>query len=354
MYRQVAAPPTRRTVLALAFTAPAVGGGASTRSIAVPPRAHSITAPGIVPSPLPERRVGIAYSLWHTNDRWQEAPTSNKPWGIPELGFYRSDDPAILAKHAAWLSGAGVDFVVADWSNDLGIDVRQNGGMSTLRFIEQATIALFDSWAAQPASPLIVLMIGNPGAPGAINDGKLTAKADEVHAIFVSDASRSRMLQTYLGKPLLLVYVGTPSPSGHGLPAWQDDRFTVRFMTGFLTQQRTLLDPGGISRFGYWSWEDRRQPTYSVFQGHPECMTVVAAWRGKDTPGRDDGRSYLQQWRYARKVGARFVLAGTFNEWWVSEQINAGASKDIEPSNDFGWRYMEILKQQASLFKAGK
>jgi len=308
----------------------------------------------VTPCPASERRVGIAYSLWHRNQQWQKAAGPHKPWGEPELGFYRSDDTAILTRHAGWLSGAGVDFVVVDWSNDLGMDVRRPGGPASQRFIETATETLFQTWGALPAAPRVVLMIGAPGDKAALRNGQLTAKANEVHALFVADAVRARLLQRYLGKPLLLVYVGTPSPWPNGLPPWRDDRFTVRFVTGFVTQQRTLLGPGRVSKYGYWSWEDRGQPSYPVFDGHPENMTVVAAWRGKGSPGRDGGRTYIRQWEDARRVGPRFVLGGTFNEWWISEQISPGDSKDIEPSREFGWRYMDILKQQATLFKQGK
>jgi hypothetical protein len=308
----------------------------------------------LTPWPPKERRVGIAYALWHRNDRWQEAPEPCKPWGTPELGFYRSDDPRILSQHADWLSNAGVDFVVLDWSNDLGMDVRRAGGPERQHVIESASLALFDIWTKLPLAPRVSIMIGNPGEPDAIKNGQLRTKADEVHDLFVANPARARLLQNYLGKPLLLVYVNTPSPWADGAPPWRDDRFTTRFVTGFLTEQKSLLGPGGVSRYGYWSWEDRRIPTYSVFDGHPECVTVVAAWRGPGSPGRDGGRTYTRQWEYARKIGSRFVLAGTFNEWWMSEQHNAAASKDIEPSAEFGARYLDILKTQAALFKQGK
>jgi len=304
-------------------------------------------------TPPSDRRVGISYSLWHENARWQDAPGPHKPWGTPEIGYYRSDDPVVLKRHAKWLSGAGVDFIIADWSNDLGMDVRKGGGPYTQRFIESATGALFDTWADLPAAPKVSVMIGNPEAKEAASDGRLTAKANEVYDLFVANPSRRRLMQGYLGRPLLLVYVGTPSPWPSGLPPWRDGRFTVRFLTGFLTQQKTLLGPGGVSQYGYWSWEDRRQPTYPILDGHPEAMTVVAAWRGEQSTGRDSGRTYLRQWEYARRVGPRFVLAGTFNEWWTSEQDSPERSKDIEPSQEFGRKYVDILKAQASLFKAG-
>lgn len=318
------------------------------------PAAGAALPPGVTPTLPTERRVGLAYSTWHEHRNWQDAPQAHRPWGTPELGYYRSDDPTILARHAEWISGAGVDFVVVDWSNNLGMDVRRPSGPTTQRFIERATEVMFDTWAALPSAPRIALMIGNPGDRAAVSNGHLVAKADEIDALFSANPTRAEMLERYRGKPLLLVYVGTPSPWGHGLPPWRDDRFTTRFMSGFLTQQELLLTPSGISRYGYWSWEDRGKPVYSVFQGHPECMTVVAAWRGRGSPGRDHGETYIRQWDYARRVGPRFVLGGTFNEWWLAEQESPEASKDIEPSNEFGWTYMDILKREAALFKRGR
>lgn len=306
---------------------------------------------GVSPCPAGERRVGIGYALWHQDDQWQRS--THRSWGTPSAGTYRSDDPAVLARHAAQLKGAGVDFIVVDWSNDLAMDVRHAGGPATQRFIEQATVKLFDVWTALPQAPRVVLMIGNPGAPQSVRDGQLAAKADEVHALFVADPARRGLLFGYLGKPLLLVYVNTPSPWGHSLPPWNDDRFTVRFVTGFVTQQASLIGPPEVSRYGYWSWEDRGDPTYSVFARHPECMTVVAAWRGTGSRGRDGGRTYLAQWTDARRIGPRFVLAGTFNEWWVSEQIDPLHSKDVEPSRELGAGSLDILRAQAALFKQG-
>jgi hypothetical protein len=44
------------------------------------------------------------------------------------------------------------------------------------------------------------------------------------------------MYFNYQGKPFLLDYVGTPSPFPNGLPPWNDDRFNVRHITGFVSE----------------------------------------------------------------------------------------------------------------------
>jgi hypothetical protein len=311
-------------------------------------------AQALPPYPPLERRVGVAYSLWHQDRNWQAVAPTHHPWGTPELGYYRSDDPQVMVRHMEWLTGAGVDFIILGWSNDLDMDIRRAGGPKSQRFIESTSIALFDTLRRLPSAPRIVLMIGNPGQPDAVVTGKLAAKADEVYDLFMADATHAPLLERYLGKPLLLVYVGTPSPYRNGLPPWRDDRFTVRFMTGFVTEQHNLLGPGGVSKYGYWSWEDRHRPSCSVYGGRPECVTAVAAWRGAGSAGRDAGRTYAEQWQTARAIGPHFVLCGTFNEWWVSEQIDTERSKDIEPSLEHGWRYMDMLRSQVALFKEGR
>ena len=86
-------------------------------------------------------------------------------------------------------------------------------------------------------------------------------------------------------------------------------------------------------------------------------MTVVASWRrdvSLDAPGRSGGKTFLANWKAARRVGPQFVMAGTFNDWWIVEQISPEISKDLEPSQQFGFHYLNIVKQQASLFKQGK
>lgn len=311
----------------------------------------SVAEAAVAPCPPLQRRVGIGYSVWHSTAQWMTG--TNRSWGTPMIGFYRSDDPRALTLHATMLFEAGVDFVVVDWSNDLSMDIRDLSGPPSQRFIEASTLVMFDVWGRAAKAPRISLMIGAPSHAEAIRNGSLEAKASEVHALFVQDRARARMLETVDGRPLLLVYVGTPSPWPNDAPPWTDHRFEVRFVTGFLTEQPGLLGPGGLSRFGYWSWEDKRRPTHSVRGGQVDGVTVVAAWRGADSPGRDGGRTFQTQWAEARAEGPRFVIAGTFNEWWVSEQISPQSSKDVEPSKEFGTLYLDILRTQATLFKRG-
>jgi hypothetical protein len=307
------------------------------------------------PTPPAERLVGIAYCTWHKSDHWTNV------WGTPELGFYKSDDRAVIRQHAQWLADAGVDFLFVDWSNDLGYIYDPTRPRPDFDMIEGATFTLFDEFAKMRAAgektPNISIFIGNPGEPEAVTNGDLQRKADQVWNQFVANPNYRPLVQQYLGKPLLVVYVNTPSPYQHGVPAWSDPRFTVRYMTGFITQQHALRTSDLVSKFGYWSWEDRGPQTYTVYDGHPEAMTVVAAWRNDPeapTPGRLGGKTFRREWERARQVEPKFALVVSWNEWTRGEQPSVQVSKDIEPSQEFGRQYLDILKAEVAQFKQSK
>jgi hypothetical protein len=343
----------RRGLLGLAASALGanVARGAESRALSTQPN---------------DRRVGIAYALWHKLPNWEMRAPGQRPWGHPELGYYVSSDQRVLTQHATWLSAAHVDFVLIDWSNDLGTDPRIKKGPPDQLSIENDTAVLFSTWQKLSVRPKIAFLIGVPGntlRSGAaeygqeidlnwLTHGELKQKADQIFEQYVDKSEFRPMLETYLGKPLLVVMIGVPTPFRNSPPNWNDPRFTVRFMTASLSEQQLTVGSDHVSRLGYWSWEDRAVVAYSTFDGHAEEMTVTAAWR--PSGGRKDGKTFRDEWARARKVGPRFVLAGTFNEWWISEQPNAELSKDIEPSTEYGTKYLNMLRDQAALFKAGK
>ena len=314
-----------------------------------------------IPAPVGEHSVGIAYTLWMNMSQWE----GDKCWGTPLLGKYDSRDRRIIRKHAEWLHDAGVDFIWIDWSNQIDYDPAKiwTGGRQDL--IEDATAILFDEYAKLKKRPRISIFLGVTGAPEAVKDGRLQKKADQVFDMYVSNSRYRPLLQDYEGKPLLVVYVNTPTPWPKGVPDWNDERFTVRWMTGFVSEQKTLLtnDEERISKYGYWSWEDRGRQTYPVRNGRPEAMVVCAAAREQRAQGRPadripavgrrNGETFKAQWDYVRKIDPTFAMVVSWNEWVRGEQPSAEVSKDIEPSREFGDFYLRLLKEKIAEFKAG-
>lgn len=322
-------------------------------------------APPPSPTPAAQRLVGVAYTTWHQNRNWSNV------WGTPQLGFYASDDRAVIRQHAAWLADAGVDFVWIDWSNNIDYGYDPAKKRPDFDMIEGATFAVFDEFAQMRAegkrTPRISVFAGVTGAPEGVADGRLQRKADQIWNQFVANPTYRPLVQEYEGKPLLVVYVNTPSPFQNGVPAWNDPRFSVRWMTGYVTEQTNLRTPERVSKYGYWSWEDRGPQTYPVVNGHPEAMVIVASWRrqqGQNSDGRgtgyiapglrDNGATFRRQWARARQIGPRFALVVSWNEWHRGEQPSPEESKDIEPSKEFGRLYLDILKNEVARFKRGQ
>lgn len=306
------------------------------------------------------RLVGIAYSPWFPPTVW--GSHGGCTWGTPQLGPYNSSDPAVIRQHGQWLADAGVDFILIDWSNN--IDYPGDPGRTDLKAIEDATAAVFATFAQMPARPKIAILIGSPSKAEDYTNGRLQAKADQVHRSFVADPAFGPLYQTFRGKPLLVDYAGTPTLFPHGLPPWDDGRFTVRHMTGFVSEQPNLLN-GRVSKYGYWSWEDRGEQTYPVVDGVPEAMVVSAAVRGDPhgwisadkREGRNNGQTFIRKWDRALAVGPQVALVQSFNEWTgclgrPGEEMTPEFSNDIEPSVELGRQYLDLLKQQIARFKA--
>jgi len=115
--------------------------------------------------------------------------------------------------------------------------------------------------------------------------------------------------------------MGTPTPWHLEKAPWNDSRFTVRFMTGWITEQPDLFDTNTRkSKYQYWSWEERGTQTFTVDAGFPEAMTVVPSWRPQNSPGesgyipageRNNGKTFKEQWARARFLGVLFAMVGT-------------------------------------------
>ena len=302
------------------------------------------------------RMVGIGYQCWFPPQRWKNA------WDEPELGFYRSDDKKVIRQHAKWLYDAGVDFIWIDWSNNIGNRI-EGQKRADLEKIENATRILFDEYVKLAKRPKISIFLGIDGNPDYVHNGLLQKKADQVYEQYIWPPEYRDLIFHYQGKPLLVVYVWTPSPFPEGLPQWNDNRFTVKWMTGFLSNQPNLIDQNYISKYGYWSWWDRDPQAYSMYNGKPETMIVSAAYPGAkgwddagdiSRRGRLGGHTFLDQFERARDIDVQMVLINSWNEWVPTEEISPEFSNDIEPSKTLGRFYLNLMKQEIAIFKENK
>ena len=238
-----------------------------------------------------------------------------------------------------------MDFILVDWSNDIDYEPTAPGGGSgmgrrDLAAIEAATVPLFEVFSSVPGAPRIAILSGSPAnasvrsysrrlnyshhslvrKPLALSTvynniragqvyttlpgGRLREKANQIHTRFVQNGTLGATYFQLDGKPLLVDYVGTPAHfQGDAAPGpWADNRFTMRHLTGFVTQQPSLFRTDATGHqisTAYWSWEDRGagNASFPVVGGHPEVMVVLAANRGNPggwtSPSLRVGRSAL-------------------------------------------------------------
>ncbi len=312
------------------------------------------------PVPYEERLVGIAYTTWHRPaTKWGGAST----WDLPLYGAYCSDDEAVIRRHGEMLRDAGVDFVFVDWSNNTEYDpATMREQRADFRMIEEATDKLFDVWATIEGAPKICIFVG-PGhnGPKTITSGAHQKKVDQVWRDYVTNPDRADMYFHYDGKPLLICYGATPNQyTATPENLWDDDRYTVRWMTGYVGQQGNLFRPKMLESNGFWSWEERGAQTYTVHNKMVEAVTVSASTRKQGAEGdagyipeagRQNGATFKKQFQRACDLGARIVLIVSWNEWTTGEQPSAEVSKDMEPSVIHGTFYYDLMREQIKKFK---
>lgn len=305
-----------------------------------------------------ERMVGIAYTTWHrTNYPWG-GPSST--WDLPLLGPYTSDNEAVIRQHGLWLASAGVDFVFVDWSNNTCYDpATMRDQRPDFRMIEEATDKLFEIWSTIPNAPKICIFVG-PGHSGQehVDNGNHQRKVDQVYRDYVE--KYPDMYFMYDGKPLLMCYGATPTQYG-AKPAWTDDRFTVRWVTGFVGQQGNLFNTKTLASQTYWSWEERGTQTFCLYnRKYVEAVTITAATRAQSeegepgyipAAGRENGATLKRQFQRACDLGAKFAIIVSWNEWTTGEQLSVEVSKDLEPSQIHGTFYLDLLTEQIKKFK---
>ncbi len=301
-----------------------------------------------------ERVVGIAYTTWHP----VVSPWGTSTWGMPLGGGYNSNDRDKLREHAILLRDAGVDFIFVDWSNNTDYDPVTMTSRVDFRTIEESTDALFEVWSEIPGAPKVCIFLG-PGHTGigSVNNGNHQKKADQVYRDYVE--KYPELYYCYDGKPLVICYGATPAQYT-SVRTWTDDRYTIRWMTGFVGQQGNLFNPRTMRSKYYWSWEERGTQTYTTKDGKVEAVTVSPATRSQGTEGdegyipasgRQNGATFKRQFQRAINLGAGMVLLTTWNEWSSGEHPSVEVSRDLEPSVEHGTFYYDLMREQIKKYK---
>lgn len=288
-----------------------------------------------------DRQVGIFYFLWlrlnqvHDNslilrDNPQAQTTNASPpwgpknafhfWGEPLYGYYRSEDPWVLRRHAALLADAGVDFLVFDTTNAL--------------IYENVVSKFCDVLVAQKKLgekvPQFTFMVNS----------RAGQTAQKIYERIYKPGRYPELWYHWQGKPLLLCDPAEASPE----------------LAEFFTLRKAHWPFELVNTHNAWHWEatypqvysyDRdparaEQVNVSVGQnlhqrtGRVEMMSTGWARGRSFHRGQVDTRpqayqygfNFQEQWQRALELDPEVVFITGWNEW-IAMQLN---TKDQGPA----------------------
>lgn len=299
--------------------------------------------PAAYPALRKDRTVGMFYFIWH--DHKPGAPlidhtrsyneggiekvksdSLNAPmgylqyWAEPYFGYYRSDDPWILRKHASMLAQAGIDFIFLDVTNALTYPETYN--------------MIFRVWSEMRSERLRtpdVMFITNTNAAKTV---------EKLYEDLYKPGHYSDLWFIYQDRPLILV----PEDETDKLPDEIRSFFTIRNSWAYtkggsgswylkndgkncwpwadMYPQSPGLDKDGnveqmIAMCGFWvngSYGTNAGRSYSSGR-QPDNIEKGDMGFGLSSGFSGDGRAFLEQMDYAIEKDPPILMITGWNEW---------------------------------------
>ncbi|OHB62733.1 MAG: hypothetical protein A2Y76_10275, partial [Planctomycetes bacterium RBG_13_60_9] len=313
--------------------------------------------------PQVERRVMAFYYPWYGipsgpggNGRtvhWGTIDAANKDISesthYPALGAYDSHDPAVIEQHCAWAEAAHIDALIVSWwghgdYTDLAMrrifDGCKRHGMKacvyyeTVRRPQTAQAAAqdilgmlneygrFQAYLKVDGKPVVFVYgraLDELGLAGWLEAHQLIDEGFDAGAVLIGDQFSYGSARVFDG---VHTYNTAGSLAGKSLDEVQ------KWATGAYGPWVQLADKAGVIS------------TITVIPGYDDTKIR--------TPGlavdRFDGELYRIQWQQAIAADPHWVLITSFNEWHEGSEI--------EPSAEFGMKYIQLTDEFASKFKA--
>lgn len=301
------------------------------------------------------RQVLAFYYPWYGNPKtsgrwfhWQgpqgEAPRQSPTLNHPLLGLYDSHDADVIRTHVSQAKAAGITALIVSW---WGVD----------SFEDKALPAILDAARAAGLRVTVYLEQQKDGAGGAARDiayltrtygthpAWLRVKAQPVLFLYLQ-ALRDLPARDWRKAAEGTFLIGDVSPrETRDFAAW------APFMDGIHVY---VLAPylKGMTPVQMKAWADRTYPVWRRMSGTKLfCATVIPGFDDSRVPGRPaprptvaryDGATYRTLWDAAIRHDADWVLVTSFNEWHEGSEI--------EPSTEYGDRYLTLTAQAARRF----
>jgi glycoprotein endo-alpha-1,2-mannosidase len=273
---------------------------------------------------------------------WGDAANHYAAAHYPTLGLYDSADPKAIQQHIAWAKGCGIDGFVCSWWGEGGSD----------DYVDVACRAVRDV-AERSRFPFTLYVERNTDVDQAVGD---------LRYVWRTYAQSPAFLKLD-GKPVLFVYGRAMGQLG--LDGWQ--KAFGRLKTEGIEYAAIAdgFNPAYLDTFaGYHTYNpcgaalDDLAKTYaraSVVAHLRKKLFVATVLPGYDdtfvrTPGfkrdREDGAFYPESWRTATEANPDWIIITTWNEWHEGSEI--------EPSREYGHKYLDLTKGLAEAWKASR
>ncbi len=310
-----------------------------------------------------ERQVLAFYYPWYGTPSEPAGKGQNLHWGAispadksiemsthyPALGAYDSHNPRLVNQHCTWAREAGVDgFIVSWWGHG---DYTDTAMPVILREAVQEGLSISAYYESVPAPHT---------AASAAEDIKRLLRKYSGHPAWLKVNNR----------PVLFIYGRAVNELG--LDGWLDVQTRLQteisprpLLIGDQLDAMAALTFDGIHTYNpaaqlgdrspekVAEWAGKTYPKWIQLAEEANRISTVTIIPGYDdtkirTPGlkvdRHNGATYRQQWKQLTQAPPDWVLITSFNEWHEGSEI--------EPSHEYGKRYLEMTAKFANRFKA--
>lgn len=269
----------------------------------------------------------------------------------PELGAYDSHDLKLIDQHCRWAKEAGIDgFIVSWWGHN--------------HYTDRAMPLILDACKRHGLAACIYYeTVPRPQTP--------RSAADDIVKVLNKYGQHPAHLKVN-GKPVVFIYGRAVQELG--LTEWLKaleminaeykggvtaigDQFSygaARVFDGVHTYN-TAGQLRGCDPAGAGSWAAQTYPSWVRLADGAAKISAITVIPGYDDtkirkPGlavkRYEGELYRVQWEQAIKADPHWVLITSFNEWHEGSEI--------EPSVEYGRRYLDSTAEYAGRFKANR
>lgn len=267
-----------------------------------------------------DSQVGTWFTVWWTKekealyDQWFSTDMCRlKP---VDYGYYSSGDKDYLTSVFLRMGYIGIDFLLMDSTNGHG----NYQGMDSRNMYKCFQVA--DTLGEY--APKIAIATG-----GYMRLGKNEKQQEEYDTYYKQYYQKfSNVYYHYKGKPLLVIYIAEFVNA-----RYQDNqnRFTQRYGTGFISWQNNASDQTIFKTQGNWGW------VFDTQNKGTEVMGVQPGYnkahQGVDISSfpRDNGKRYIQMWLDAIKANPKVIMIPSYNDhaeetgWEATTPIRAGA-----------------------------